>query len=74
VVVPELPDVVAYQTALTRKIIGAKLERIVVKSPFLLRTFDPPLADAEGKVVAGIRRLGKRLIWELEKGLISFFT
>jgi formamidopyrimidine-DNA glycosylase len=73
VVVPELPDVVAYQTALTRQVVGAKLQRIVVKSPFLLRTFDPPLDQAEGKVVAGIRRLGKRLIWELTDGPFLVF-
>jgi formamidopyrimidine-DNA glycosylase len=60
--------VVAYQTALTRYVVGERLEKIIVKSPFLLRTFDPPLDQAENKVIAGIRRLGKRLIWELEEG------
>lgn len=65
---PELPDVVAYQTALQRRIGGKRLERVVVKSPFLLRTFDPPLAAAEGKVVQRIERIGKRLVWQLEGG------
>lgn len=70
---PELPDVVAYQTALQRQVVGQRVAKILVKSPFLLRTFDPPLADAEGKVVAGIRRLGKRLIWELADGPFLVF-
>ncbi len=40
-----------------------------VVSPFLLRTANPPLADASGKKVLLIRRLGKRICIGLEDDL-----
>jgi formamidopyrimidine-DNA glycosylase len=40
-----------------------------LKSPFLLRTFDPPLAAAAGQKVTGVRRIGKRIVLELESEL-----
>src|SRR2546430_13030707 len=43
---PELPDVVVYIEALERRIRGARLERVRVLSPFVLRSVDPPLAAA----------------------------
>lgn len=58
---PELPDIVVYIQALERRILGQMLERIRVVSPFLLRTVDPPLANAEGKRVIALRRVGKRI-------------
>src|SRR4051812_34951641 len=63
---PELPDVVIYLDALTRQIVGRRLERIVLHSPFVLRTVDPPIASVEGKVVRGVRRIGKRIVLEFE--------
>ena len=66
---PELPDVVVYCEALDERIRGATLERIRFQSPFLLRTAVPPIADAEGKRVVGVRRLGKRIVIELEREL-----
>lgn len=59
---PELPDVTTYVEALDRRIVGHRLERVRLRSPFLLRTADPPLRDAEGKTVRSIRRIGKRIV------------
>ena len=63
---PELPDVVAYLTALEPRVVGQRLERIRLASPFVLRSVDPPVAEAEGRTVAGLRRLGKRIVFALE--------
>src|SRR2546426_1693432 len=66
---PELPDVVVYIEALERRIRGARLERVRVLSPFVLRSVDPPLAAAAGRTVSGLRRLGKRIVVGLESDL-----
>lgn len=66
---PELPDLTVYLDFLQANIVGQVLERVRVASPFVLRTADPPLAAAENKRVLGLRRLGKRLIFELEDEL-----
>jgi formamidopyrimidine-DNA glycosylase len=58
---PELPDIVAYVGALESRIIGQPLERVRLASPFLLRTTQPTIADAEGRTVREIRRIGKRI-------------
>ena len=58
---PELPDIAAYITALEPRIVGQPLERVRLQSAFLLRTAQPPLADAEGRVVRELRRVGKRI-------------
>lgn len=59
---PELPDITAYLEALDSRIIGARLERVEVRNPFLLRTADPPLSAVEGHSVSGLRRIGKRIV------------
>ncbi|MBI2490641.1 MAG: formamidopyrimidine-DNA glycosylase [Candidatus Rokubacteria bacterium] len=66
---PELPDVVVYLAALDARIRGTRLERVRLGSPFVLRSVDPPLAEAAGRTVTGLRRLGKRLVIALEGGL-----
>src|SRR5512143_2544231 len=66
---PELPDIVVYVEALERRILGATLESIEVLSPNLLRTVDPPLERAAGRVVSGVRRMGKRIVIALDPGL-----
>jgi formamidopyrimidine-DNA glycosylase len=58
---PELPDIAAYIDALEPRIMGQPLERVRLTSPFLLRTAQPPLTDAEGRVVRELRRVGKRI-------------
>jgi len=66
---PELPDISAYITALEPRIVGQPLEHVRLQSAFLLRTAQPPLADAEGRVVHELRRIGKRIAIGLENNL-----
>lgn len=66
---PELPDIEVYLGALRARIVGEILERTRLGSPFVLRSVDPPLSDAEGLTVTGVSRLGKRIIVELEGDL-----
>jgi formamidopyrimidine-DNA glycosylase len=63
---PELPDITVYREALERRVAGRVLEGVSVASPFLLRTVEPPLAQAVGRTVLGIERIGKRLVFALE--------
>ena len=63
---PELPDVSVYIECLAPRIIGERLERVRLASPFLLRTVDPPLSEIFGARVVALRRLGKRIVIELE--------
>jgi formamidopyrimidine-DNA glycosylase len=67
--VPELPDVVVYLESLAPRVIGQPLERLRLGNPFLVRTIDPPPAALEGRHVTGLRRMGKRLVFEFEGGL-----
>ena len=66
---PELPDIELYLHALQSRIVGHTLERIRIASPFLVRSFDPSIDQVNGKKLIGLRRLGKRLVWELEDDL-----
>jgi formamidopyrimidine-DNA glycosylase len=67
--VPELPDVTVYLEALQARVLGARLERLRLRSPFLLRSVDPPPAALAGRTVTGLRRLGKRLVFALDGDL-----
>ncbi len=58
---PELPDISAYLSALESRILAQPLLRVRLASPFLLRTAQPPLSDAEGRTVRELRRIGKRI-------------
>jgi formamidopyrimidine-DNA glycosylase len=72
--VPELPDIEVYVDHLRRRLVAtgsppAILEGVRVASPFLVRSFDPPLAQAHGHRVAGVGRLGKRIVFDLDGDL-----
>jgi formamidopyrimidine-DNA glycosylase len=67
--VPELPDITVYLEALEARIRGRALKRVRLNSPFLLRTAEPPLAEAEGRTVTGLRRLGKRIAIGVDNGI-----
>jgi formamidopyrimidine-DNA glycosylase len=66
---PELPEVMLYLSALGPRVVGETLDRVRVASPSLLKTFDPPLSAVNGKRVTGVRRLGKRIVLDLEDDL-----
>jgi formamidopyrimidine-DNA glycosylase len=67
--VPEYPDVVVYVERLAALTVGRVLEAVRLNSPFVVRTADPPLSTAVGKTVVGTRRIGKRIVLELEDDL-----
>lgn len=66
---PELPDIELYLHALRPRVLGKRLLKVRTFNPFVLRTFDPPIRDAEGKLVTNLRRLGKRVAIGLEGDL-----
>jgi formamidopyrimidine-DNA glycosylase len=70
---PELPDLTVYLEALERRIVGRRLQRVVLPSPFLLRTALPPIDSVNGRRVTAVRRIGKRLAIGLEGDLWLVF-
>jgi formamidopyrimidine-DNA glycosylase len=66
---PELPDITVYIEALRKRILGQRLERVRIVSPFLLRTVAPPLESAFGNKVVELRRLGKRICIGMEEDI-----
>jgi len=66
---PELPDIAAYITALESRIVGEPIEHVRLASPFLLRTVEPRLASTEGRKVRELRRIGKRIAIGIEDDL-----
>lgn len=65
--VPELPDITVYREALTRRVVGRALQRVVVSNPFVLRSVAPPLSEFSGATVTGVERLGKRLVFVFDE-------
>ena len=70
---PELPDITIYIEALQARLLNQTLEKVRLGNPFLLRTFDPPIRAVEGKRVIGFRRIGKRIVFEVEDELFLVF-
>ncbi len=66
---PELPDIAVYIEALESRVLGQRLEKVRLASPFLLRTAVPPIRTVEGRDVTSLRRLGKRIVFGLEGDL-----
>ena len=66
---PELPDITVYVEALNRRVVGARLEDVRLKSPFLLRSVEPPISAIKGKTVSAVRRLGKRIVFAFDDDL-----
>lgn len=64
---PEFPDIVVYQEALYRVLVGYPLERIRLASPFVLRSVLVPAQVLEGLCVRNVRRFGKRLVLCLDQ-------
>lgn len=70
---PELPDLSIYREALEQRIVGRRLEKLAILSPFLLRTVEPPMDSALGRRATEVRRIGKRLAIGLEGELWLVF-
>jgi formamidopyrimidine-DNA glycosylase len=67
--VPELPDITVYLERLRPRIEGQVLDTAEIKSPFLLRSVDPPMAALVGRPITQLSRLGKRIVWHFDDGL-----
>jgi formamidopyrimidine-DNA glycosylase len=65
---PELPDITVYIERLQALVQGQTLRRVLVPNVFVLRTAVPPIASLEGQRVAGVERLGKRIVLAFESG------
>lgn len=59
---PEIPDLEVYLDALRRDVVGRSLLELRFRSPFVLRTVEPPYFRVNGRRVLAARRLGKRLV------------
>jgi formamidopyrimidine-DNA glycosylase len=70
---PELPDVTVYIEALGERVLDQIIQRIRIGSPFVVRTFDPPIKEVERKKILALRRIGKRIVIELEDDLFLIF-
>ena len=58
-----------YIESLQSRVVGKLLQRIRLASPFLLRSVQPTIRDVENTRVLGLRRLGKRIVFCLEREL-----
>lgn len=65
---PELPDVTVYVERLNEFYRGKELRKIDIRSPFVLRTFEPDVYGFEGQAVVGFHRHAKRILWEFDSG------
>ena len=70
---PELPDIALYLHALEPRVAGRPVRGVRLVSPFLLRTVEPPLTAAVDRTVVGLRRIGKRIVFELEGEIFLVF-
>jgi formamidopyrimidine-DNA glycosylase len=70
---PELPDILLYLHALRPRVIGHQISRIRLASPFLLRSIDPPLTTVEERTITGLHRLGKRVVFEVDRDWFLIF-
>ena len=70
---PELPDILLYLHTLEPRIVCRRITGVRLASPFLLRSVTPPLSAVEGREVVGLRRIGKRVVVELEGELFLVF-
>ena len=64
---PELPDIELYLRALGPRIVGRQVTGFLVRSMSVLRTYQPPHEQVVGRTVVGLRRIGKRIVWELDE-------
>ncbi|MCP4250218.1 MAG: formamidopyrimidine-DNA glycosylase [bacterium] len=70
---PELPDVMAYLSALAPRVMGQPVRQVRLISQFVLRSVDPPIDVVEGETVRDLRRLGKRIVLCLDDELFLVF-
>jgi formamidopyrimidine-DNA glycosylase len=67
--VPELPDITTYLHALRPRVVGARVLRIRIGNPFVVRTYDPPIEAIQGRAIEDLRRVGKRIVFVFDGDL-----
>ncbi len=70
---PELPDVVVYTEALAARVVNRRLDEVLLVSPFVLRSVDPPIDALHGRKVTGVERIGKRIALAFDADLFLVF-
>ena len=70
---PELPDIEVYVDAFERLYVGQTIRSVSIRCPFIVRSFDPDLFAIEGRTIESIRRIGKRIAWQLDGELFVVF-
>jgi len=66
---PELPDIVVYLECLRPRVLERRVVKLEIRNPFVLRSTEPPVEAVIGKRVVALRRMGKRIVFELEDEL-----
>ncbi len=66
---PEYPDIALYSERIEERLRGDPILGVRLASPFVLRTYKPPLAECTGKRLVRVSTLGKRLVFCLEDDL-----
>ncbi len=66
---PELPFVAVLVENLRAQVEGRTIDDVLVRSVYVLKTFDPPITDIKTRRIARIERRGKLLVFHLSGGL-----
>jgi formamidopyrimidine-DNA glycosylase len=52
-------------------VLGRRLDRLILVSPFVLRSVDPPIASIDGRTIRALRRIGKRIVMAFDPSTTS---
>jgi formamidopyrimidine-DNA glycosylase len=66
---PELPDIALYLEALAARVVGQPIQKLRIGNPFVVRTIEPAPSEVAGRQVVALRRMGKRIVFELTDDL-----
>ncbi len=66
---PELPDLEVYKEALERHVVDHSIEKVVVRSPFVVRTVSPSIFAVQGIQVTGVKRIGKMVVLSFDNAI-----
>ncbi len=61
---PELPDVTVYRERLVALLAGRRLLDVRIRSPFVLRSVEPPITALVSRTLQDVQCLGKRLVFD----------
>ncbi|MBI2689932.1 MAG: formamidopyrimidine-DNA glycosylase [Acidobacteria bacterium] len=58
---PEYPDITVYIEAIERHALNHTLQTVKLTTPFLIRTYKPPIESFHSQKLVALRRIGKRI-------------